>query len=273
MSLLPSSSPPPPVRVRAGTGPRLVFVHGSAADHTSWSLQLASPKLKARFEMLAYDRRSVSSVDEAAADLAAIVGDQPALVVGSSFGAVVSLALARSQAAPIAGLVLIEPPMAATDAPPDLMAAASAAVGNAAPPLESSAHFLADFDAAVATSGGPAAGALFLRRVLGETAFARIPRAFLDRSTAKWAEIRADCAALIAYPPRYAELSTVSTPTLLLGGETSAPYFRRTLDALASALPRARIATVPRAGHMLHAEAPYAFADLLTSFADELGFH
>lgn len=255
-----SASDPPPHVVRAGAGPRLVFVHGSAADHTTWAIQLASPKLRARFELLAYDRRTRASVDEAAADLAAVIGDAPALVVGSSFGAVIGLALARTQRAPIAGLVLIEPPMAATDAPPS--------IGD----LESSAGFLAEFDRTAAASGGPAAGELFLRRVLGEPAFARIPRAFVERSTAKWAEIRADCVALIAYPPHYAALATLPTPTLLVGGETSAPYFRRTLDALAATLPHARLATLPRAGHMLHAEAPYKFADLLISFADELGY-
>ncbi|HEY0189642.1 MAG TPA: alpha/beta hydrolase [Kofleriaceae bacterium] len=248
--------------VGAGAGPRVVFVHGSAADHTTWAIQLASPKLRARFELLAYDRQPHASVDEAAAELAGVIGDAPALVVGSSFGAVVGLALACTGRAPLAGLVLIEPPMAATDAPPSLM------TGDQ---LESAADFLTEFDQVAAASGGPAAGELFLRRVLGEPAFARIPRAFLERSTAKWAAIRADCAALIAYPPRYASLAALPTPTLLLGGEQSAPYFRRTLDALAATLPHAQRATLPRAGHMLHAEAPYKFADILISFADGLG--
>jgi pimeloyl-ACP methyl ester carboxylesterase len=57
---------------------------------------------------------------------------------------------------------------------------------------------------------------------------------------------------------------------LLVGGEQSSPFFRRTLDALAAVLPRARLATIPRAGHMLHAEAPTKFADLLIGFAAEL---
>src|SRR5207248_8255221 len=141
--------------------------------------------------------------------------------------------------------VLIEPPMAASD---DLAAAPSA--------------FLAEFDRRAAEDGGPAAGEFFLRTVLGDAAFERIPRAFAERAKATWAEIRADSAALIAYRPRYAELARVTAPIMLLGGELSAPYFRATLDALAAALPNARRELVSAAGHMLHAEAPRRFAEL-----------
>jgi pimeloyl-ACP methyl ester carboxylesterase len=242
--------------IHAGRGPRIVFVHGSATDRNTWAIQLAS-QLRQRFELIAYDRRSVDTIAVAARDLAEVIDGKPAIVVGSSFGAVVALELARSRLAPCAGLVLIEPPLPATDTPPD------------APPQ---ADFLAEFDRTVAESGGPAAGELFLRTVLGDAAFARIPRAFVERSKAKWAEIRADCLALLAYAPRYAELATLDIPVVLVGGEQSAAYFAATLDALAAALPRARRVTIPRAGHMLHAEAPQRLADLLTRLATDIGF-
>ena len=98
-----------------------------------------------------------------------------------------------------------------------------------------------------------------------------MPKAFRDRATDKWAEIRADSCALIEYKPRYRELAAVNVPVLLLGGERSATYFRATLDALMAALPRVRLETVPRAGHMLHAEASRRFAELLVGFAAEVG--
>jgi pimeloyl-ACP methyl ester carboxylesterase len=152
-----------------------------------------------------------------------------------------------------AGVVMIEPPMGAADDIP------------AAP-----APFLAEFDRLVAEQGGPAAGEFFLRTVLGDEAFDRIPLAYQERSKAKWAEIRADSAALLAYRPRYAELGAIDVPVLLIGGQKSASYFRATLDALCAALPRARIEIIAGAGHMLQAEAPRRFAELLTAFADEL---
>lgn len=232
-------------------GPRLVLIHGSAADHTTWSIQLASPMLRERFELVAYDRGIHRTVEAHAADAAAHVGDGPAIVVGSSFGAVVALELVRSQ--PVAGAVLIEPPLAPGDDVP-------AAV----------AGFLATYDDCARTQGGPAAAELFLRTVLGGPAVDRMPRAYRERAVAKWREIRADSEALIAYRPRYAELAAVTTPVILVGGTRSAPYFAPTLAALAAALPRARRETAS-AGHMLHAEAHRWFAEVLVGFAAELG--
>lgn len=229
------------------------MIHGSAADHTTWSIQLASP-LRERFTLIAYDRRrDASTVEEHAADAAALLGQGRALVVGSSFGSVVALELVRTRPELCAGALLIEPPMAASD---DLAAAPSA--------------FLAELDRRAAEQSGPAAAEFFLRTVLGDTAFDRIPRAFQDRSKQKWAEIRADSGALMAYRPRYAELANVQLPILLVGGDRSAAYFRATLDALLTALPRARMEIIAGAGHMLQAEAPRKFGELLAAFADEI---
>ncbi len=239
--------------VRAGVGPPLLLIHGSATDHTAWSIQLAGP-LRERFTLIAYDRGAGSIEDqaEAAADLLPDGG----MVIGSSFGAVVALELLRRHGARISGAVMIEPPMGATDDAP------------AAP-----AAFLGQFDHLVATAGGPAAAEFFLRTVLGDTLYDRIPAAFQERSKARWAEIRSDSEALIAYRPRYAELAAITTPVQLLGGARSAPYFRPTLDALRAALPDARLEIIPAAGHMLQAEAHRAFAEIVIRFAAEVGLH
>lgn len=240
--------------VRAGTGPAVVLVHGSAADHTTWSIQLASRALTERFSLVAYDRRvDRTTVEEHADDAAALLGDAPALVVGSSFGAVVALELVRRHGARCAGAILIEPPMSPTeDVTPEQRA------------------LLGAFDQRLAEQGGPAAAELFLRAVLGDAAYERMPRAFQDRARAKWAAIRADAAALVAYRPRYAELAAVRVPVRLLGGERSAPYFRQTLAALAAALPEAQTEILP-AGHMLHAEAHRRFAEIVIGLADAVG--
>lgn len=240
--------------------PRVVLVHGSATDHTTWSIQLGS-SLKERFDLIARDRDfSLTSVAAHAADLAGQVASSAAqtraLVVGSSFGAVIVLELARTRPDLVAGAVLIEPPMRSSD-----------------DPGLDSAHraFHAELERRVARDGGPAMGAFFLQSVLGDEAYARIPVAFRERSASRWAEILSDARSLVAYEPRYAALRTCTVPTLLLGGARSAPLFGRTLEALAAALPDAESVTIPNAGHMLHAEAPRKFAELLIGFAAETG--
>jgi pimeloyl-ACP methyl ester carboxylesterase len=234
------------------------MIHGSAADHTTWSIQLASPALTGRLTLVAVDRHRASvgatSVEGHAADAAALLAaGPPAIVVGSSFGAVVALELARRHPARVAGQVLIEPPLGASDEAP------SAPAG-----------WLDELDRVAASAGPVAAAERFLRQVLGDEAYARMPRAYQDRARARWPEIRADCHALVAYRPRYATLATVATPTLLLGGARSAPSFAATLDALAAALPRARRERIDGAGHMLHAEAHRRFAELLAGFVAEV---
>lgn len=234
--------------VRAGTGPRVLFVHGSATDHATWLLQLTT--LPARLAMTAYDRRSTGTVDGEAADAATLF--EPGMVVcGSSFGAVIALELARARPADVRGLVLIEPPMAPSD---------DARVQSVA--------FLDEYDRLVAEDGGEAAAEMFLRTVLGDDAYERMPLGFRARARSKWRQIRADSGALLAHRPRYAELRALAVPCLLLGGERSAPYFAETLDALAAVLPRARREVVAGAGHMLHAERFRAFGDLLVGFAE-----
>ena len=239
--------------VRAGVGPQIVLIHGSAADHRTWSILLASP-LRARFTLVAYDRRAgAASIEDHVVDATALLGPEPAVVVGSSFGAVVALELVRRHADRVAGAVLIEPPLNSSDRAP--------AVGD---------QFLHDFDRRAEQAGGPAAGELFLRTVLGDDAFERMPRVFQTQAMRKFAEIRADSVALFAYRPRYAELAAVTAPVLLLGGERSARWYRRTLDELHRALPNARLEIVAGAGHMLHADASRRFHALLAEFAAPL---
>ena len=255
--------------VRAGRGPTVVLVHGSATDHATWTIQIASA-LTEQVRLVAYDRRGVGrspatgggspTVEDHADELAALIAEEAAgeggaaTVVGSSFGAVVVLDACRRWPARIRSAVLIEPPLGASDEAP--------AVPDG---------FLAALDRLAAEQGPEAAAERFLRTVLGDVAFERLPRAFQARSKAQWPQIRADSEALAGYRVRYAALGTVATPIRLLGGDRSAAYFRPTLEALARALPGARLERIAGGGHMLHAEAPRAFhQQVVAAVADGL---
>lgn len=245
----------------------MILVHGSATDHATWTIQIASA-LTEEVRLVAYDRRGSGrspagdgeplTIEQHADDLAALIADETAgeggaaTVVGSSFGAAVALEACRRWPARIAAAVLIEPPLASSDETP------AVPVG-----------FLPALDRLAAEHGPEAAAERFLRTVLGDAAFERLPRAFAARSMAQWPQIRADSLALAVYRVRYAELGAVQTPIRLLGGERSAAYFRPTLAALARALPRARLEIIAGGGHMLHAEAPRALRQqVLAAVAD-----
>jgi pimeloyl-ACP methyl ester carboxylesterase len=235
--------------VQFGAGPRVLFVHGSATDHATWLFQLTS--LGDRIAMVAYDRRSTGSVAGEVADAATLV-EPGTIVCGSSFGAVVALALGCARPTDVRGLVLVEPPL-------DIV------TGGA---MLGTAEMLAAFDRRQADAGGEAAAELFLRTVLGDAPFDALPPGMRARSLAKWREIRADAAALVAYQPDRAALAALTVPCLLVGGDRSPAGFAAALTALAAVLPRARRATVHGAGHMLHAERFRAFGDLLAGFAE-----
>jgi pimeloyl-ACP methyl ester carboxylesterase len=253
---------------RGDAGPRFVFVHGSAADHTTWSVQLAI--LSGTAQVIAYDRRGTGAsaalgpdggrgldVQDHAGDLARLIeglgeslGEPRPIACGSSFGAVIVLELARTRPELIAGAVLCEPPMAASDELP----AVPGAFGCA-------------FDRLTALRGGPAAGAMFLRTVLGEQACAAMPARWRERACGLWQQIRADSAALVRYRPRYRELRTATVPALLVGGARSAGFYAPTLEALQGGLPNAELHLLAGAGHMMHAEQARSFNALVMAFA------
>ncbi|MBI4822123.1 MAG: alpha/beta hydrolase [Deltaproteobacteria bacterium] len=255
--------------VERGQGPAILLVHGSAADAEAFTIPLAllsDEKGERPHRVVAYDRRGTRrsalsaaeqgeqgpTVEDHAEDAARIISERglaPALAVGSSFGAVVALELARRHRSSLRGIALMEPPISASDTDP--------AVPDG---------FWAEFEEH-RTAGGPEASAeYFLRRVLGD-GFARLTEAHLRRALSHAEAIRLDARALERYRVRYDTLSTLGVPTLLLGGARSPAYFAKTMDALEKALgPWCLRRQTLSAGHMMYAEAARSFRDAIFDF-------
>ena len=100
----------------SGSGPPLLLVHGTTADHTRWDG--VSPRLEEHFTVYSMDRRGRGqSTDEGeydilreAEDVAAVVDSipDPVSIVGHSYGAVCSLE-ASTLTSNVRSMVLYEP--------------------------------------------------------------------------------------------------------------------------------------------------------------------
>ncbi|MEL6323130.1 MAG: alpha/beta hydrolase [Pseudomonadota bacterium] len=108
--------------VRRGTdGPPVLMIHGASANAEEFTHTLA-PRLDDRFQVLIADRPGHGysarpsggyELETQAAQMAAILetyaGDEPAIIVGHSFGGAVALRLALDYPDRVAGLVLLAP--------------------------------------------------------------------------------------------------------------------------------------------------------------------
>jgi pimeloyl-ACP methyl ester carboxylesterase len=242
---------------RSGSGPPLVLVHGTTADHTRWAGLL--PELERHFTVHALDRRGRGgsgdapdwAIEREFEDVAAVVEaiGEPVLLLGHSFGAICAL-----EAALVSGvvqrLVLYEPPIP-TGVPPY------------PPGVPERIQALVD-------ARDPEAGLeVFFREVVlmpeGELAsYRRLPT---------WT-VRVELAPTIpremvldrTYTVRPERFAGLSVPTLLLLGGDSPPLFRRATDALEAALPDSRVVVLPGQRHVAMDTAPELF------LAEVIGF-
>lgn len=114
---------------RSGTGPALVLVHGTSADHTRWAPVL--PMLEQNFTVYALDRRgrdqsgdsAVYSIELEYEDIAAVVSSirEPVNLLGHSYGALICLEAAL-RITNLNKLILYEPSFYLDEPlyPPDL---------------------------------------------------------------------------------------------------------------------------------------------------------
>ena len=103
---------------RSGTGPPLVLVHGTTADHTRWTPVL--PAFEQHFTVYGLDRRGRGGSGDAGQyaierefeDTVAVVNsiEEPIFLLGHSYGALCSLE-AASRTAHLRKLILYEPPI------------------------------------------------------------------------------------------------------------------------------------------------------------------
>jgi pimeloyl-ACP methyl ester carboxylesterase len=251
---------------RLGSGPAVVFVHGSVS--TDW--MPVARLLASRFTCFAMDRRGRAksgegvgpySIEREYEDIAAVLaaaetafgtasGTRPALV-GHSYGAICALGAAMRQ--PVPRLVLYEPPFPV----------GGLIAGQNLPPY---AKAIAEGDLDKALD-------------LGLAAFPRMPAAAILtlRSSRAWPHLRTlakswirELEAMDAQSPDLASYSALSCPTLLLVGSLSPEHpMLDAARALATVLPVVRVETLTGQGHGAMRGAPEMVARLIREFLAE----
>jgi pimeloyl-ACP methyl ester carboxylesterase len=245
---------------RTGSGPAIVFVHGSISDHRDWKkiTRILSP----RFTCILMDRRGRGrsrnitpeySIRKEYEDIAALVrsAGPDASLVGHSFGAACSLGGAAISAP--RRLVLYEAPYP---------------MGK---PVAGE-HLFA-FKQALAT------GDLDLALTIGMERFIGLPSAevAVTRSSKAWAHMRGlvttwtrELEAMDALGEDLSAFRNFPTPTLLLRGSESPEYpFQSTTRALEQTLPNARVSTLQGQGHMAMRLVPEVVAARIEQFISE----
>jgi pimeloyl-ACP methyl ester carboxylesterase len=243
---------------REGSGPPLVAVHGTTADHTRW-LRVA-PRLASRFTVYLMDRRGRGRSGDAASyslrheaeDIRAVVrhAGKGVTLVGHSYGGLCSMEAALDLPE-LHRLILYEPPLP---------------VGSGMVPQA----VRVELERLVESGDREGALLYFYREVVGA------PEAELESLKAQpiWTA-RIAAAHTIAreaneeerYGLDLGRLGALRVPTLLLlGGESPATFVEATA-LLHDAIPNSRVHELEGQRHIAMDTAPEQFVDAIISFA------
>ena len=251
--------------VEQGTGPALVFVHGSLSDYSYWNEQLDA--FGKAYHAVAYSRRydfpndnparAHYSAEADAEDLAAFIKVQrlaPAFLIGHSYGALTALFLAVRHPELLRALVLAEPP------------AVTLLNELSTPDAKIGRELYADIQARMVTPmrsafvrGDTEAGvSVFIDYVFAN------PHAWQDLSPSSRAETLRDAHEWeVMLPqgtlfPRIApkEVRGIKLPVLIMTGGKTYRFLQLIDDDLAALLPRAETRVYPTAGHQMWLQEP-----------------
>jgi pimeloyl-ACP methyl ester carboxylesterase len=239
-----------------GSGPALVLVHAFPFDSRMWRKTAAA--LAGQRRVITPDIRGFGlsdlgaggfSIADLADDVAALLdalGLPVATVGGMSMGGYVALAFARRHRDRLQSLILADTKAAADT--PEARQGRAAAI------------------ALVETRGVAAMLEKQLPRLLSASASDSL-RAEVRALGAQPADtVIAAIRALRDRPDRTAELPEIAAPTLIVVGSDDALSPLAEARAMAAALPHARVAEIPGAGHLSNLENPDAFAAALAGF-------
>jgi pimeloyl-ACP methyl ester carboxylesterase len=248
------------VEPAVGAGEPLVLVHGGWTDGNTWGFMIEP--LARSFSVVRYDRRGHSRSERGAGpsprrqdedDLATLIealGAGPVHLVGTSYGAAISLALAGRRPELVRSVLAHEPPLIAL-APEPEFAAIVAGVQDQIAAGDAEAATRRFFDAVVPDAWG-VIPATVQQAAIGNA------QTFLDlREDPAWAALDVD--AVKAFPG----------PVLVTYGDAGPPWLPRVAAAVAARVG-GDAALIAGAGHNPHHTHPDTLAALIEGNAQPL---
>lgn len=202
--------------------------------------------------IVAYDRRGYArsshrgppeTFDEQVHDLLEVLAGEPAVAFGHSFGGDVVLATAAQHPGLVTAAVVWEPPQPWAPWWPDH--STSRGAGADMDPMEQAERFM--------------------RRIVGDMVWERLPSSTRAARRAEGATLQAEIATLAAGAPF--EPARIRIPVIVGRGERSSAHQRRGVRELAAALPMGEMAEIQDAGHGAHLSHPAQLADLIRKAA------
>jgi pimeloyl-ACP methyl ester carboxylesterase len=259
--------------VEAGEGQPVVMVHGSLSDFRTWSLQRKF--FSRRYRVVTYSRRYHFPNDhpKEPADYSALLhaGDLAALIhalrlgsvhlIGSSYGAYISLLMAARHPELVRTLVVGEPPLF--------------------PLLKRDREGASLLRRFLRTTWEPS------RKALQENDVERGVRTFYDGIDAAGSfdrlspsvragmlenafSMRAEAISRSGFPAfTKKDALRIRVPCLLLNGELSPRLFHRITDLLEQRLPLTERMVVPRASHSMHSHNPRKYNEIVLRFLEK----
>jgi pimeloyl-ACP methyl ester carboxylesterase len=255
-----------PYVIEAGQGPALVLLHAFPLNASMWSAQREG--LADTCRVICPDQRGFGgtqlghdepSLDEVADDVAAMLDARKVdtcVLGGLSMGGYVAMAFLRRHPERVRGLVLADTKAGAD--PPE----AAANRRRVADEVVAAGHSRQLLDEVLPSLVGETTKdrrALVMGRV----------KALVERAPAyavAWAQ-----RAMAARPDSFDTLRAVAVPTLVVVGEEDTLSPPADAQAMADAVPDARLVTIPAAGHLTAVEAPEEFNAAVAEFLATVG--
>ena len=267
-----------------GEGAPVFFVHGGTADLRVWGKQL--PVVGASYRAISYSQRysrpnddiepdAANPFDQHIDDLAVLIreiGAEPAHLVGSSSGALISLLAAIRYPQLIRSLVLAEPPVLPlfVSVPPratELLRLFATRPRTAVAIMQFALGTILPTTRAFKRGDDEKALITFLRGVLGEQTLSQLSDETLQVLRDNISTLRGSMLHEDAFPALAdADVRGVDIPVLLVTGERSPAVFPRLTDRLEELLPIVERIEISGASHIMFDENAPAFNDAILAF-------